>query len=50
MEWQKVLDSLVASGPVALVLGIGLYFCWRELKMERAARIEDLKSMLKPKN
>jgi hypothetical protein len=49
MEWPKVLESLVASGPLALVCGSACVVLWRELQKERAARVEDLKSMLKPK-
>jgi hypothetical protein len=54
MEWQQV--SQVLQGPVSILLGAACALLWRELKAERAARaaeqnarIEDLKSLLKPK-
>lgn len=55
MEWQKVAESLAASGPLAMALGAACALLWRELgkvrdelKAEQAARIADLKSLLKP--
>jgi len=55
VEWSKIGESLVASGPLAMALGAACALLWRELKSTRAelkdeqtARINDLKSMLKP--
>jgi hypothetical protein len=52
MEW---LESLAASGPMAAVLGTAVVGLWRALEASRketadaqAARIDDLKSILKP--
>lgn len=33
---SRLLESLVASGPVAVVLGYMLLTVWKELKAERA--------------
>lgn len=41
MDWAKVLESLTASGPLALVLGGGCYALWGALQAERAARAKD---------
>lgn len=57
MEWQKVMESLVASGPLAAALGLACGLLWRALTAERAAReadnrarVDDLKALLKLKD
>lgn len=41
MEWQKVWESLVASGPLAMVLGAACVLLWRAWQAERDARAKD---------
>lgn len=54
MEPTKVWESLIAAGPLAIVLAAGLVFLWRrylvvsdELTKLHQARVEDLKALLR---
>jgi hypothetical protein len=53
MEWQSIGESLVASGPLAGLLGFAVWKLWaRLLETEKKnddlqeARINDLKSLI----
>ena len=55
MEWQKILESLAGSGPLAGVLGFAVWRLWDkcqalDAKVDaiQAARLNDLREMLKP--
>lgn len=41
MEWPKVWESLVASGPLAMVLGAACVLLWRAWQAERDGRAKD---------
>ena len=47
MTWEKVLESLVAAGPLSLVCGAAVYVLWNALQKERSERVTDLRDMLK---
>lgn len=54
-EWQKVAESVAGSGPLAGALAFALWKMWarvaeleKQLHQSQTARIDDLKSMLKP--
>lgn len=36
MEWQKVFESLTASGPLAGCLAFALWTLWKKLEVEQA--------------
>lgn len=41
---DKILESLIASGPLALVMGFACKMLWSALTEERAARAADAKA------
>lgn len=46
MEWQKAAEGLIASGPLAAVLGFACAKLWEALQKEKADHVATLKGML----
>lgn len=47
METAKIIESLVASGPMTLVMGFAVLTLWKDLKNEREEKDKLNKEMVK---